>query len=111
MHLDDGQEVRGVLVSGSIEDAAARLGRRVLVLGRAIYRASARLLRIDADEIAAAEGESALWSRIPAARTRRFDLRRVIQEQAHKKGIGAIMGMWPGDETDEEIERALRDLS
>jgi hypothetical protein len=111
MHLDDGQEVRGVLVSGSIETAAACLGRRVLVLGRAIYRPSGQLLRIDADEIAAAEGESSIWSRVPAARTRRFDLRQVIREQSHKKGIGAIMGKWPGDETDEQIERALRDLS
>ena len=101
LRLDDGREVRGVLVSGSILDAAARLGRRVLVLGRAIYRPSGRLLRIDADEIAAAEGESSIWSRIPAARTRRFDLRRVIREQAHKTGMGAIMGQWPGDETDE----------
>lgn len=28
-----------------------------------------------------------------------------------RKGVEAIMGQWPGDETDEEIERALREMS
>lgn len=110
LRLDDGQEVRGVLVSGSVVDAAAHLNRRVLVLGRAIYRASGRLLRIDADEITVAEGESSFWSRIPPAKTRHFDLRQILREQNHKRGVAAILGKWPGDETDEEIERALRNI-
>lgn len=111
LRLDDGTDVRGVLPSGSVVDVAHHINRRVLVLGQAIYRASGRLLRIDADEIKAAEGESSFWSRIPAAKSRRFDLRQVIRQQDHKRGAGAILGRWPGDETDEEIERALRDLS
>lgn len=28
-----------------------------------------------------------------------------------KKGIAAIFGKWPGDETDEQIEAALREIS
>ena len=111
MHLDDGQEVRGVLVSGSIEDAAARLGRRLLVLGRAIYRPSGRLLRIDADEIAAAEGEPSFWSRVPPPRHRKFDLAPYRKPQGPESGMSAIMGRWPGDETDEEIRAALERLS
>ena len=111
MHLDDGQEVRGALVSGSIEDAAACLGRRVLVLGRAIYRASARLLRIDADEIAAADGEPSFWSRVPPARRRKFDLAAYHKPQGPNSGMNAIIGRWPGDETDEEIQAALDRLS
>ena len=111
LRLDDGQEVRGVLLSGTVLETASHLGKRVLVLGSAIYRASGRLLRIDADEITASEGESPLFSRIPPAKKRRFDLREVVRQQSHKKGVGAILGQWLGDETDEEIERALRDIS
>lgn len=112
LRLDDGQKVRGILLSESAVESGHDLEKRVLVLGSAIYRASGRLLRIDADEIKpATEGESTLWSRIPPARTRRFDLRKVLQEQSQKKGVTAIMGQWPGDETDEEIEQALRDIS
>lgn len=40
-----------------------------------------------------------------------LDLHKVHQAQSHKKGMAAIYGKWPGDETDEEIERALKDLS
>ena len=111
LHLDDGQEVRGVLLTGSVVEAAAHLTRRVMVLGRAIYRASGRLLRVDADEITAADGESSFWSRIPAAKSKRFDLRQVLQDQDHKEGIGAILGRWPGVETDEEIEGCLKRIS
>ncbi len=111
LHLDDGQEVRGVLVSGSVVDAAAHLNRRVLVLGRAIYRASGRLLRVDADEITTAEDESSFWSRVPLPRRRTLDLSEYRKPQGPKSGMSAILGRWPGDETDEEIREALERLS
>jgi len=107
LRLDDGQDVRGVLVSGSIVQAASYLNRRVLVPGRAIYRASGRLLRIDADEITGAEGESSLWSRIPSPRTRRLSPSSLRVPQGPRSGVSAIIGRWPGDETDEEIDAWL----
>ena len=110
LRLDNDEDVRGVLTTGSVVDAASHLSGRVLVLGRAIYRASGRLLRIDADEISVATDESSFWSSIPKPRARRLDLRRVVREQSHKKGIEAILGQWPGDETDEQIEQALREI-
>lgn len=111
LHLDDGQEVRGVVVSGSVGDAAANLDRRVLVLGRAIYRASGRLLRVDADQITAAGDESTLWSRVPHPRRRKLDLAQYRKPQGPTSGMSAILGRWPGDETDEEIQEALERLS
>jgi len=111
LRLDDRQEVRGVLVSGSVVEAAAQLNRRVLVLGRAVYRASGRLLRIDADEITATEDDSSIWSRVPAPRRRKLDLSEYRKPQGPKSGMSAILGRWPGDETDEEIREALERLS
>lgn len=111
LRLDDGQEVRGVLGSGSILEAAAHLNGRVLVLGRAIYRASGRLLRIDADEITAGEQESSVFSRIPAPRVRRWDTSSLRVPQGPKSGVAAILGQWPGDETDEEIDAWLEEIS
>ncbi len=111
LHLDDGQEVRGVLVSGSVVDAAAQLNRRVLVLGRAVYRASGRLLRVDADEITAAEGESSVWSRVPRPGAGSSTSPNTENRKARSRASGAILGRWPGDETDEEIREALERLS
>lgn len=33
------------------------------------------------------------------------------QDQSHKNGIAAIIGKWPGDETDDQIHQALNELS
>lgn len=109
LRLDDGTDVRGVLPS--VVDVAHHIDRRVLVLGQAIYRASGRLLRIDADEIRAAEGEPSIWSRVPPPRRRKFDLAPYRKPQGPKSGMSAILGRWPGDETDEEIREALERLS
>jgi hypothetical protein len=111
LRLDDGQTVRGSLVSGSIVNAAAQLNCRVLVLGRAVYRASGQLLRIDADEIKGAAAEPSLWSRIPSPRTRRFDSSSLHVPQGPRSGVSAIIGRWPGDETDDEIAAWLERTS
>ncbi len=110
LRLDDGQNVRGVLVEGTIVEPAQWLDQRVLVLGQAVYRASGTLLRLDASEVLSGEGQPTFWSRIPASQPQRFDLRRAIREQAHKPGAAAIFGQWPGDETDDQIEQALRNI-
>ena len=48
--------------------------------------------------------------RIPIARELP-NLDDVVRRQRQKGGIAAIIGQWPGDETDEEFERALRELN
>jgi hypothetical protein len=111
LRLEDGQEVRGVLVWGNIVQAASHLNHQVLVLGRAVYRASGRLLRIDADEITGETGEPSFWSRVPPPKRRKFDLAPYHKTQGPRSGMNAIIGRWPGDETDEEIQAALERLS
>jgi hypothetical protein len=109
--LDDGQEIRGVLTEGDVEQISPFLNRRVLVLGKAIYRPSGRLLRVDAEEVVEASGEERFFSTIPKPVWKMFDLRDTVREQQHKLGIAAVIGKWPGDETDEQIEEALKELS
>ena len=109
--LDDEQEVRGVIASGQIDDLSELWQKRVLVLGTAVYRPSGSLLRVDAEQITLAENESSLWSRLPEPNGRKLDVARFRKPQTSKAGLAAIIGKWPGDETDEEIEEALRELS
>lgn len=106
--LDDGQEVRGVLVEGDVSECKVLFNQRVLVQGRAIYRPSGRLLRIDAERIDAGAGEPALWSRVPPPRGRKLDRQQFLQPQTLLNGVEAIFGKWPGDETDEEILDTLK---
>ena len=35
----------------------------------------------------------------------------IVRRQQLKGGVSAVFGQWPGDETDEEIERGLKELS
>ncbi len=108
--LKDGQEVRGVLTDGDIAKITALFRQEVLVLGKAIYRPSGKLLRIDADEVILAGERDQFFSSVPKPRRARYDLREVLREQQHKKGVSAIFGKWPGDETDEQIAQALKEL-
>lgn len=109
--LDDGQEIRGVLKEGDIERIGPLLNRRVLVLGTAIYRPSGRLLRVDAEEVTPASGREDFFSTIPRPVWKQFDLQDTVREQRHKMGIAAVIGKWPGEESDEQIEQSLKELS
>jgi hypothetical protein len=109
--LDDGQEVRGVLIEGDITSICGLMNQRVLVLGKAVYRPSGRALRIDAEQVTATTETGGFFSTIPKPARKRFDLREPFREQSGKGGVGAVFGRWPGDETDEEIQQALRDIS
>ncbi|HEX3997235.1 MAG TPA: hypothetical protein VHX65_01665 [Pirellulales bacterium] len=109
--LKDGQDIHGVLNEGKIADFKGLLEQNVLVLGKAVYRPSGKLLRIDADHVSAAAEWDQFFSTIPKPKRSRFDLRGVLREQQHKNGMTAVFGKWPGNETDEQIAAALREMS
>ncbi len=109
--LDSGEQVTGVFSDDQM-DAMQKLWRhRVLVLGTAVYRASGRLLRIEADAVKAGEHEPAIFSHMPAPSHTKLDHSKLHKPQGPRSGIAAIIGQWPGEETDEEIVGALEKLS
>ena len=106
--LSDGQEVRGVLNDSDPNLLHQYFGKEITIFGKAIYRPSGSLLRIDAQEILdTVEGRSA-FSVVPPALTNRPKLDR--KPQNSKNGVAAFFGTWPGDETDEELLAALAEL-
>jgi hypothetical protein len=109
--FDTGEKVTGVFPDDKIDTMQGLWRDRVLVLGTAIYRASGRLLRIDADDVRPGRHEAAIFSRLPTPPHERIDVARLHREQGRRSGLAAIMGRWPGDETDEVIEAALKQLS
>ncbi|SFH82842.1 hypothetical protein [Planctomicrobium piriforme] len=111
VRLDDGQEMRGVMSPGNLSTHRELFEKRVLILGKAVYRPSGRLLRVDADEMLPASDDDTFFSAMPKPAIRKVELRKAVLEQAGKRGVAGIIGKWPGDETDEEIAAALKEMS
>lgn len=107
--LDDGTKVRGIAAPEQDEKLKGHWGERVLVLGQAVFRPSMDLLRVDAREIEAAEERDDVWSFAPKPLFPEAELKACTQPQS-KSGVRSTFGKWPGDETDEQILEALRNL-
>ena len=109
--LDSGDRVAGVYPEEVADDLQRLWRERVLVLGTSVFRASGNLLRVEADSIENGENAAAVFSTPPVASGSRLDPNRLRKPQGPRSGMAAIMGQWPGDETDEEIEVALEHIS
>jgi len=110
LRLNDCQEVQGALLEGQAHDLASLLNQQVLVFGKAVYRASGRVLRLDIDGFRTATPQDSFFSQLPAPTGTKIKADGLFQGQPRKKGIQALFGKWPGDETDEQIEAAFREL-
>ena len=106
--LATGSTVRGVLVDGTTDELQKYFGNDVTILGKAIYRPSGSLLRLDATEILDTTAGRNAFSEIPLPCT---ILQRVDRKlQTPKSGVSAFFGTWPGEETDAELMGALAGL-
>ena len=103
LQLDHGTEVSGVLENAEEADPMREFfGKRVLVLGKAIYRPSGSLLRIDAHAIEHGDGQPGLFSRIPSPLSPRVPQTRKVSAGQGWDSFSSYFGGWPGDETDAE---------
>ncbi len=78
---------------------------------KCVYRPSGRLLRVDAEHVGPATDESGLWSQVPGVSNTATDTAGLHRAQGPKSGLAAIIGEWPGDETDAQINAELAALS
>lgn len=113
LRLPEGEKVRGVLLSeaGEIAEVGPSLGSEVVVEGVAKFRASGRLLRLDAEWLTSATNGAQIWATPPRPLFPPLDVAETHEPQGSRSGAAAIFGAWPGEETDEEVEAALRELS
>jgi len=111
LQLDDGTEVNGVLENADeVDQMREFFGKRVLILGKAIYRPSGSLLRIDAHAIEHGEGQPSIFSRIPPSRSRRIPQTRKVSAGQGWDSLSSYFGGWPGDETDEQWNEMMLEL-
>jgi len=107
--LQDGARVRGVW-EDDLGAILALLGKQVVVDALAVFRPSGTLLRIEAGGMEEASTDDGYFSKLPRPAPVRIDLRAAHQVQATNTGLAAVYGKWPGDETEEELLAALKDL-
>jgi len=106
--LQGGAEVRGVLLEGDPALLQHHFGKEITVFGKAIYRPSGSLLRIDAQEFLETGEGRRFFSSIPEAMS--TPARAERRAQPARRGVAAFFGTWPGEESDEELLAALGEL-
>ena len=52
-----------------------------------------------------------IFSKLPRAPGSNLDVQSLYRPQGSTTGINALLGQWPGDKTDEEIEAYLKEIS
>lgn len=106
--LEDGQRVRAVLEAHE-PDALKRLfGSKILVSGMAHYRPSGKLWRVSVELMKKAEAQDEVWSKPPRPRAAAAPFEPAPQDAV--SGVSAFFGTWPGDESDEQLLKALGDI-
>jgi hypothetical protein len=106
LKLSDGTSLRGnVATSVELDHMKSLLGLDVVVEGVVAFRPSGRPQRIEVDHVAAAEARDALWRRTPHGELPGEQLALPSED------LSSFFGQWPGDEVDEQVVAALRELS
>jgi len=106
--LDAEEEVRGFLLEGTSDVLHQYFGKEITILGKAVYRPSGLVLRVDASEILPTiEGRKA-FSRVPPP----LSCSRPPERRLHtaKTGVVSFFGTWPGEESDHELLQALEEI-
>jgi hypothetical protein len=81
------------------------LGLEIVVEGTVTFRPSGGAQRVDVDHVAPATAHDELWKRSPRGERAREQLPLPIGE------LTSYFGRWPGDEDDDQVFAALRELS
>lgn len=112
LRLASGEEVPGVMESSEDTSILRKFfGKPVLVLGRAVYRPSGRLLRLDAATLEDGAEAPAVFGKVPPPQAVRPSTPpRRKPSDAGKRGVAAFFGIWPGEETDAEFDSLVHDL-
>jgi hypothetical protein len=103
VRLDGGRVLRGVAGAVPVEQLRDLLGEDVVVEGTTSFRPSGDPLRIEIDHVARATDQDRVWARWPRIEPSPAQIRAADTGG----GLASVFGSWPGDETDEELERAM----
>lgn len=110
LRLSDATAVPARFERRDPEELRALFAKKVVIAGLAQYRPSGRLLVIDAEHIGLATDGDVPWEQPPAPRPVRTAPVAQLLPQDESAGVAAIFGIWPGDESDEDLLAALSEI-
>lgn len=107
LRLDDGRQLRGFATDVAIDTLKNLHGTDAVLEGQVTFRPSGDALRIQVESAFPATPGDVLWTQLPkgdsvVSRTR---------STASSVGLDEFFGKWPGDESDDELAKAIRDAS
>ena len=108
IRVGDGSEYRCAVINEEVGDLGQYGGHEVTVLGKAIYRPTGSVLRLDVEQVLNTTIGRAAYSDVPLSFENRNDVDR--KRQTARNGVSAVFGSWPGDESDEELLAGLSEL-
>lgn len=108
LRLNNGEEIRCSVVTDDVAGLGEFLNRELTVLGKAVYRPSGTVLRVDVEAILNTTEGRDQFSYVPLSFEQR--LRGESKLQTKRTGVAAIFGTWPGEETDSELLAGLSEL-
>lgn len=107
LRLADGRQLRGFATDVAIETLKDLHGKDAVLEGQVTYRPSGEAVRIQVESAFAAKPGDVLWAQLPKVEPTVSRARA----SATVAGLDAFFGRWPGDETDDQLAKALKDLS
>ncbi len=75
--------------------------------GQVTFRPSGEALRIQVESAFAAKAGDVLWAQLPKVEPTVSSPRASVSPA----GLDGFFGKWPGDETDDQLAKAMKDLS
>jgi|SRR5882724_5589055 len=106
LKLEDGASLKGNIgASVNLGHLKNLLGSEVVAEGTVSFRPSGRPQRIEIDYVDRATDKDILWRRMPRGELANAQL------PLPAEGLSSSFGQWPGEEDDEQIFAALRELS
>jgi hypothetical protein len=109
MYLEDGTLVTALWNADEFAGLAGFLAKDVVIEGLAVFRPSGKLLRIDADAITSARASDSYFSTLPLPGV--ADYAAAVRTRPGASAYKELLGMIPGEETDEEFLQAMEALS
>jgi hypothetical protein len=108
----NGQSIRGIYTADDHAALQLHFGRQVLVIGQAHFKPNGMLRVIEAEKVQpATEVELEMFGTLPTSDTALLATSDFSKRQGAKRGVAGLLGSWPGDETDDQVERALEEVS